>query len=193
MRITRVYTRTGDQGMTRLVGGQKVSKDDVRIHTYGTTDELNSVVGLVRMELCRGAWSGDDRSTLDAQLHQVQNDLFNLGSDLATRTEDRWEGIRLVGAGDVERLEQQIDTMNESIPPLKEFVLPGGGPAPAFLHQARTVCRRAERLTITLAGAEDINPMAIKYLNRLSDWLFVAGRWAARAAGEAEVLWDRTS
>jgi cob(I)alamin adenosyltransferase len=85
-----------------------------------------------------------------------------------------------------------MDAMNEVVPPLEEFILPGGGPASAFLHQARTVCRRAERLTITLAGAEDINPMAVKYLNRLSDWLFVAGRWAARAAGEAEVLWDRT-
>ncbi len=192
MRITKVYTRTGDQGMTRLVGGQQVPKDDVRIHAYGTTDELNAIVGIVRMELGRGAWSGADRDAFDRQLERVQNDLFNLGSDLATRTEDRWEGMRLLNAGDVDRLEAEMDAMNEVVPPLEEFILPGGGPASAFLHQARTVCRRAERLTITLAGAEDINPMAVKYLNRLSDWLFVAGRWAARAAGEAEVLWDRT-
>ena len=192
MRITKVYTRTGDQGMTRLVGGQQVPKDDVRIHAYGTTDELNAIVGLVRMELGRGAWQGADRDAFDAQLQQIQNDLFNLGSDLATRSEDRWEGMRLLNSGDVERLEHEIDAMNESIPPLEEFILHGGGPASSFLHQARTVCRRAERLTITLAGVEDINPLAVKYLNRLSDWAFVAGRWAAKAADEPEVLWDRT-
>ena len=193
MRITKVYTRTGDQGMTRLVGGQQLPKDDVRIEAYGTTDELNATVGLVRMELARGAWGGEACEGLDRQLEQIQNDLFNLGSDLATRAEDRWPGMRLLHGDDVRRLEQEIDGMNESIPPLKEFILPGGGPPSAFMHQARTVCRRAERRTITLAGAEEINPMAVRYLNRLSDWLFVAGRWTAQAAGEAEVLWDRTS
>jgi cob(I)alamin adenosyltransferase len=192
MRITKVYTRTGDQGMTRLVGGQQVPKDDVRIHAYGTTDELNCIVGIVRMELGRGAWTDAGRDDLNRQLEQIQNDLFNLGSDLATRSEDRWEGMRLLNAADVERLENQIDAMNDDLPPLEEFILPGGGPSSAFLHQARTVCRRSERLAITLAGVEDINPQTVKYLNRLSDWLFVAGRWASAQAGESEVLWDRT-
>lgn len=192
MRITKVYTRTGDQGMTRLVGGQQVPKDDVRIDAYGTTDELNAIVGLVRMEIARASWPTAERDQLDGQLERIQNDLFNLGSDLATRSADRWPGMRRLDSGDVERLEAEIDAMNESIPPLEEFILPGGGPPSAFLHQARTVCRRAERRSITLAGAEDIDSLTIKYLNRLSDWLFVAGRWAAKAGGETEVLWDRT-
>lgn len=192
MRITKVYTRTGDQGMTRLVGGQQVPKDDVRIHAYGTTDELNCIVGLVRMELNRSPWTGEDRDQLAEWLEQIQHDLFNLGSDLATRAADRWEGMRLLTPDDVTRLEHEMDRMNEDMPPLKEFILPGGGPVGSFLHQGRTVCRRAERLTITLAGHEDINEQAVKYLNRLSDWLFVAGRWAAKAAGEPEILWDRT-
>lgn len=192
MRITKVYTRTGDTGQTRLVGGQRVSKDDVRIEAYGTSDELNCILGIVRVELERSQAPSDERTQLDDQLHAIQNDLFNLGSDLATRTEDRWEGQRLVSAEDVLRLEQEIDAMNERLAPLKEFILPGGGPVSAFLHQGRTVCRRAERRCITLARGEDINDQAIKYLNRLSDWLFVAGRWVAQAMGEPEVQWDRT-
>ncbi len=192
MRITKVYTRTGDQGMTRLVGGQQVPKDDHRVATYGTTDELNSIVGIVRMELGRGAWQDEQTEALKEQLKRIQNDLFNLGSDLATRAEDRVEGMRHVNGDDVARLEAEIDRMNAELPALEEFILPGGGPASAFLHQARTVCRRSERLTITLAGLEDINDWAIKYLNRLSDWLFVAGRWASKHSGEAEFLWDRT-
>jgi len=192
VRITKVYTRTGDTGQTRLVGGQRVSKDDVRIEAYGTSDELNCILGIVRVELERSQAPSDERTQLDDQLHAIQNDLFNLGSDLATRTEDRWEGQRLVSAEDVLRLEQEIDAMNERLAPLKEFILPGGGPVSAFLHQGRTVCRRAERRCITLARGEDINDQAIKYLNRLSDWLFVAGRWVAQAMGEPEVQWDRT-
>ena len=192
MRITKVYTRTGDRGMTRLVGGQQVPKDDVRIDAYGTSDELNCIVGLVRMELARSPAAEATRARLDGWLEAIQNDLFNLGSDLATRAEDRWEGMRLVADPDVARLEEEIDAMNEVLDPLEEFILPGGGPVSAFLHQARTVCRRAERLTITLAGREEINEATVRYLNRLSDWFFVAGRWVAKALGEAEVLWDRT-
>lgn len=192
MRITKVYTRTGDRGMTRLVGGQQVPKDDLRIETYGTSDELNAIVGIVRAELARSEAPEAARGQLDAWLEAVQNDLFNLGSDLATEAQDRWEGMRLVSDEDVKRLEDEIDAMNEILPPLKEFILPGGGPVSAFLHQARTVCRRAERLTITLAGRDEINECAIRYLNRLSDWLFVAGRWVAQAMGEPEFLWDRT-
>ncbi len=192
MRITKVYTRTGDRGMTRLVGGQQVPKDDLRIETYGTSDELNAIVGLVRAELARSEAPQAGRDQLDAWLEAVQNDLFNLGSDLATEAADRWEGMRLVNDADVKRLEDEIDAMNEILPPLKEFILPGGGPVSAFLHQARTVCRRAERITITLSGRDEINQCTIRYLNRLSDWLFVAGRWVAKAMGEPEFLWDRT-
>jgi cob(I)alamin adenosyltransferase len=192
MRITKVYTRTGDKGQTRLVGGQKVRKDEPRIEGYGTVDELNTVLGLVRMELARSTAEEAARTWLDGRLAEIQNDLFNLGSDLATRAEDRWEGMRLVEPGDVSRLETEIDTMNEILPPLKDFILPGGGPVSAFLHQARTVCRRGERRVITLAADEDINESAVTFLNRLSDWLFVAGRWVARAMGEPEFLWDRT-
>jgi cob(I)alamin adenosyltransferase len=189
MRITKVYTRTGDKGQTRLVGGQKVSKDDARIEAYGTIDELNTILGIVRMEIVR---DGRDVGPLDMQLSAIQNDLFNLGSDLATRSEDRWEGMRLVDGNDVTRLEREIDAMNGPLPALKEFILPGGSAVPAFLHQARTVCRRAERRLQTLAGREDVNPEALVYVNRLSDWLFVAGRAAAAMLGEREVAWDRT-
>ena len=191
MRITKVYTRRGDKGTTRLVGGQEISKDDLRTEGYGTVDELNSVVGIVRVELQRATVAGEQKEQLDGWLSEVQNDLFNLGGDLATRTEDRWEGMRLVNSTDVARLESQIDAMNAVLVPLEEFILPGGGPVAAFLHQARTVCRRGERRVVSLAAREDLNPLAVEYLNRLSDWLFVAGRWAARAAGEPEVHWDR--
>lgn len=192
MRITRVYTKTGDQGTTRLVGGQQVRKDDVRIDAYGDVDELNAVLGIVRLELGRIAAPPDVRDRLDGALHGVQNDLFNLGSDLATRTGDRWAGMRRVHAGDVGRLEGLIDGMNDELPPLEEFILPGGGAVSSFLHLARTVCRRAERRTVTLAAGESINPDAVIYLNRLSDWLFVAGRWICRKTDGAEMLWDRT-
>jgi len=192
MRITKVYTRTGDKGLTRLVGGQKVSKDDARIEAYGTTDELNSILGIVRTELARSTADDTARTWLDARIAEIQHDLFNAGSDLATRAADRWEGQRLVNAGDVKRLEDEIDHMNGILEPLKEFILPGGGPVGAYLHQARTVCRRAERRVITLGGLEEINAEAVIYLNRLSDWLFVAGRWVGKAMGEPEFLWDRT-
>lgn len=192
MRITKVYTRTGDKGLTRLVGGQKVPKDDVRIEAYGTTDELSSVLGIVRVELARSTADADERAWLDARLVEIQHDLFNVGSDLATRAEDRWEGQRLVGDADVKRLEDEIDAMNAILEPLEEFILPGGGPVGAHLHQGRTVCRRAERRVITLSGVEEINPVTVRFLNRLSDWLFVAGRWVGKAMGEPETLWDRS-
>lgn len=192
MRITKVYTRTGDKGTTRLVGGQKVRKDDLRIESYGTVDELNTIVGLVRMELARSDADQEARHWLDDHLAEIQNDLFNLGSDLATKAEDRWEGMRLVTESDVKRLENEIDHMNEILPPLKDFILPGGGPVSAFLHQARTVCRRGERRVIALSADEDINPQAVAFLNRMSDWAFVAGRWVASVMDEPEFLWDRS-
>jgi len=192
MLITRVYTKTGDKGETRLVGGQKVAKDHVRIASYGTTDELNSIIGIVRWHNSTSGARPDAVQRIDEMLHKVQNDLFNVGSDLATLPEDRWPGMVRVNEVDVERLEGWIDTLNADVGPLKEFILPGGGPVGSFLHQARTVCRRGEREVVALLRAEpETDAMPMKYLNRLSDYLFVLGRWAAKQLGEPEFLWDR--
>jgi cob(I)alamin adenosyltransferase len=192
MRITRVYTRTGDKGMTRLVGGQQVPKDHPRIAAYGTLDELNAIVGIIRVFNTRSGAAPEAISRIDSMLHTIQNDLFNVGSDLATRPEDRWEGMYRVGDTDVTRLEGWIDVLNDDVGPLKEFILPGGGPVGAFFHQARTVCRRAERELVHLLREEpEVGEGAMRYVNRLSDYLFVAGRWAAKALGEPEFLWER--
>ena len=192
MRITRVYTRTGDQGQTRLVGGQQVRKDAPRIEAYGTVDELNAVLGLARTFTANANASDAARDRIDQMLKRIQNDLFNVGSDLATRPADRWPGMYRVGEDDVSRLETWIDSLNGDLEPLKEFILPGGGPVGAFLHQARTVCRRAERITVSLAEAEpETGYGCVRYLNRLSDFLFVLGRWAAREANEAEYFWEK--
>ncbi len=190
MRITRVYTRTGDRGTTRLVGGREVDKDDVRIEAYGTVDELNAVVGLVR------TWNARSEAAcsqvLEDMLDAIQHDLFEVGSDLATRPADRWEGMHRVGQTETARLEEWIDRLNADVGPLKEFILPGGGPVGAFFHQARTVCRRAERRVVTLLREEpEVGRGPLTYLNRLSDFLFVAGRWAARSLGEPEIPWRR--
>ena len=190
VRLTKIYTRTGDGGTTRLVGGQEVAKDSLRIASYGTVDELNACVGLVRVELARSdAVPGPAKETLAEWLEGVQQALFNLGSDLATRLEDRWEGQPLATQSDVDALETLIDTMNEELEPLKSFVLPGGGPVCATLHLARTVCRRAERHVVTLASEEPVGEQVVPYLNRLSDALFVASRWVAHRADQDETLW----
>jgi len=192
MRITRVYTRTGDKGTTRLVGGQEVPKDHVRIAAYGTTDELNAILGIVRYHNRVSGAAPEAVARIDAMLHKIQNDLFNVGSDLATRPEDRWEGMYRVGDADVKQLEDWIDALNEDVGPLREFILPGGGPVGAFLHQARTVCRRAERELVALLREEPgTGDGPMRYVNRLSDYLFVAGRWAAKQLGEPEFLWER--
>lgn len=192
MRITSVTTKVGDRGTTRLVGGAEVAKDDVRIEAYGTVDELNAVLGLARVALAGSAAPASARARLDAVLEALQHDLFDVGADLATRPADRWAGMRLVGDDDIARLEAWTTELNADLPPLKEFVLPGGGPVGASLHQARTVCRRAERRVVTLIRAEpDTGTAGMVFLNRLSDLLFVAGRWAAAALGEPEVLWRR--
>jgi cob(I)alamin adenosyltransferase len=192
MRITKVYTRTGDQGSTQLVGGSVARKDDPRIEAYGTVDELNAVLGVVRSSL--GALPEAGRARLDEVLARIQDDLFNVGTDLATPAEARWEGMHRVGDDEVGWLETTLDGLNEALPPLQEFVLPGGGLAGAVLHQARTVCRRAERRTLPVC---DVDPQlitgALRYLNRLSDLLFVAGRWAAHEAGVPEVTWRNPS
>lgn len=191
MRITRVYTRTGDAGMTGLVGGERVSKDDLRIEAYGTVDELNTIIGLARTFAAQAAVR-EPASRLDDMLKVVQNDLFNVGADLATPADARWEGMYRVGDDEVTRLEGWCDTLNEDLGPLLEFVLPGGGPVGAFLHQARTVCRRAERLVVSLHHAQpDVDSGCLRYLNRLSDWLFVAARWAAKTQGVPEFTWEK--
>ncbi len=191
MRITKVYTRAGDRGRTRLVGGPEVGKDDPRIESYGTVDELNAIVGLVRIALRGSATSEDARAKIDGQLDEIQHELFDVGSDLATRPGDRWATMVRLGEPSIQRLEDEMDALNLDLPPLEEFVLPGGGPAGAFLHQARTVCRRAEREIVRLIRVEpDADQDAVlRYVNRLSDWFFVAGRWAALQAGEPETLW----
>ena len=193
MRITKVYTKIGDGGTTRLVGGREVSKGEARIEAYGTVDELNAIVGLARTFSDRSGGKSVVVERIDSLLAHVQNDLFNLGADLATLPGDRWEGMRLVTTKDVERLEQWIDTLNEDLAPLTEFILPGGGPVGAFLHQARTVCRRGERMLVHLGDAEaGTITITLPYLNRLSDFFFVLGRWAAAQLGEPEFLWDRS-
>ena len=193
MRITRVYTRTGDQGLTRLVGGEQVRKDHVRIEGYGTVDELNAILGLIRTFNQRSGADAAAVARLDEMLARVQNDLFDVGADLATPPDARWEGMRRVGDPEVTRLEGWIDVLNDDLPPLREFILPGGGPVGAFFHQGRTVCRRAERAVLRRMDAEPgTGDGVMRYLNRLSDWLFVAGRWAAKALGEPEYLWQRS-
>jgi cob(I)alamin adenosyltransferase len=192
MRITKVYTKTGDKGSTRLVGGREVSKGERRIEAYGTVDELNAIVGLARTFNRASTACEDVVMQIEQMLETVQNDLFCVGADLATLPEDRWEGMDRIGTSDITKLEGWIDTLNEELPPLKDFILPGGGPVGAFLHQARTVCRRAERELVRLGDAEPetLDP-ALPYLNRLSDYFFVLGRWAARGLNEPEYIWKR--
>ena len=191
VRLTKIYTRTGDGGRTRLVGGQQVDKTDGRIEAYGTVDELNAVFGGIRAELAaEPRIPADAAARLDRFLLKTQQTLFNLGSDLATRLEDRWEGQPLVQASDVTDLERLIDAENSSLEDLKSFVLPGGSRLNAALHLGRTVCRRAERRVLSLAAQEPIGDQVVPYLNRLSDALFVLSRRASQLAGVGEVLWD---
>jgi len=192
MRITKVYTKKGDKGGTQLVGGRAVSKGEARIEAYGTVDELNAIVGLCRT--FNGSSNAEKTAIkrIDLMLKRVQNDLFNLGADLATLPADRWEGMVLVTEADIKRLESWIDQLNDDLPPLAEFILPGGGPVGAFLHQARTVCRRAERCLVRMDDdTGEATSQTLPYLNRLSDFFFVLGRWAAKALDEVEFLWER--
>lgn len=193
VRLNRIYTRTGDKGMTRLVGAQEVPKDSLRIEAYGTVDELNTIIGLARTFLEQSPAPDEVKAVLSGWLKPLQHNLFNLGADLATRMEDRWATMPLIDQGDIDALEQVMDHLNEDLPDLTSFVLPGGGPVNAFLHQARTVCRRAERITITLSREEPLGDFVVPYLNRLSDALFVWSRWVARKLGESEWLWEPKS
>ncbi|QDG52439.1 cob(I)yrinic acid a,c-diamide adenosyltransferase [Persicimonas caeni] len=189
--INRVYTRKGDSGQTSLVGGQRVPKTAARIDSYGTVDELNAIIGMCRQTLIDEHGDNDAFDELAHTLLRVQHELFNLGSILATLPEDIGEKMPRVDETDVAALEASIDKMNEELPELRSFVLPGGSRLNAELHLGRTVCRRAERKTVALAETEEVDPNAIAYLNRLSDALFVWSRWAAvKGSGADEVLWD---
>ena len=179
--LTRIYTRGGDQGQTSLGDGSRVAKHALRVEAYGTVDEANATLGLVRLHS-----SGEP----DAMLARVQNELFDLGADLCRPGDDLDNPKRLrVTDGQVERLEREIDAMNAALRPLDSFILPGGTPGAAYLHLARTVTRRAERLVCALAATESVNPEAVKYLNRLSDHLFVMSR-RLNDNGAGDVLWQ---
>jgi len=187
MRIDRVYTRGGDQGETSLIGGERVSKASLRLDCYGTVDETNATLGLV-IEALAASPAGPHLVPI---LRRVQNELFNLGAELAAPDPDTRAKLPRIEQRHIDGLERDIDAVNDDLPPLKSFVLPGGGWPSAYLHLARTVCRRAERLVVALAAAEDIGgPLSVRYLNRLSDALFVWGRWCVLKDGRDEPLWD---
>ncbi|HLK61837.1 MAG TPA: cob(I)yrinic acid a,c-diamide adenosyltransferase [Bryobacteraceae bacterium] len=188
--INRVYTRQGDQGETGLAGGQRVPKDSARIVAYGTVDELNSFLGVARASVTEAASQTPPLAVLAGILLRVQHELFNLGSILATLPEDVHPKQARVTDIEVSRLEREMDLMNEDLPALRSFVLPGGSRLNAELHICRTVCRRAERDCVTLSRSEEIPPEAVRYLNRLSDALFVWSRWASHVAGVPETLWE---
>ena len=181
--LSKIYTKTGDTGETALGNGARVAKHSLRVSAYGTCDETNATVGLARQHATAG---------MDVMLARVSNDLFDLGADLCTPDRQLDETLSYTPLRMVEpqtlRLEREIDAMNTKLQPLRSFILPGGSALAAQLHLCRTVCRRAERLVVELAAMEDVNPEAVKYLNRLSDWFFVAGR-IANDDGKADVLW----
>lgn len=174
-RLSKIYTRTGDKGTTGLGDGSRVDKDNLRVETFGTVDELNSLIGLL---LC-----ADMQADIRDSLTRTQHELFDLGGELCM------PGYKLIPESCVEQLEADLDSFNEELPPLKDFILPGGSESAARCHHARAVCRRAERLLVSLSKVEDISEITLRYLNRLSDLLFVLARVLARADGGKEVLW----
>jgi cob(I)alamin adenosyltransferase len=183
MAINRVYTKRGDSGQTSLAGGQRIAKNNLRIEAYGTVDELNSFLGLARE-------SARELTELHRILGRVQHELFNLGSILATLPADVHPHQARITAAETAQLEREIDEMNEDLPALRSFVLPGGSRLNAELHICRTVCRRAERVCVALGAGEDVDDEVLRYLNRLSDALFVWSRWASHRTGVAETLWE---
>ncbi|MFC5412688.1 cob(I)yrinic acid a,c-diamide adenosyltransferase [Larkinella bovis] len=179
----KIYTKTGDKGQTSLIGGRRVSKAHQRIDAYGTVDELNVLIGLVRDQPVNEHWK--------ALLKEIQDRLFTIGAELATDPEKTVnQPLPAIRDSDVTLLEQAMDTMDAKLPPLRAFVLPGGHPSVSFCHLARTVCRRAERLVIALNDEEPVDPLVIQYLNRLSDYLFVLSRSMAQELGAEEVVWQ---
>lgn len=179
----KIYTKTGDDGTTGLFGGERVTKDAVRIDAYGTVDELNGVIGIVR--------SNSNDKKLDSYLHEIQNDLFKLGADLATPMNVTNDHIVRIHSKDSAKLEKWIDELDAELPALTNFILPGGHHSAAYLHLARNVCRRAERLTVSLSRKEPVGSEVLVYLNRLSDFLFVLARWVNLRQGIAEIKWEK--
>ncbi len=175
-RLSKIYTRTGDDGTTGLGDGSRTQKDSLRVEAYGTVDELNSTIGLLIASL--------EQETIRSVLLDVQHDLFDLGGELCV------PGMEMIADRHIDRLETELDQLNADLPPLKDFILPGGSVAAAQAHLGRTICRRAERRVISLARHEPVNDPVIRYLNRLSDLLFVIARTVARASGAGEVLWN---
>ena len=182
--LNRIYTRAGDQGQTHLAGGQRVSKDSPRIACYGTVDELNAFVGMATIS------ASESVPELAPILRRVQHELFNLGSILATQPQDVHPKQARITSAEILQLEQEIDRMNADLAPLRSFVLPGGSRLNTELHACRTICRRAERIAVSLAREEEIPPEIVQYLNRLSDAFFVWSRWANHIAGIPEALWE---
>jgi len=191
VRISKVYTKTGDAGKTRLAGGQEVWKDSLRVEAYGTVDELNSVIGLARVYNTDLPDEVRTKSKLEVNLQWIQNKLFDLGGILATAPGETFKNMPVVTSDHVIQLEKLIDACQEELEPLKDFILPGGGKVSGFLHQGRTICRRAERLCVSLSKKEALPNDLVKFLNRLSDALFVLARWVAKNQGESEYLWKR--
>ncbi len=191
VRINRVYTRAGDDGKTALIGGTRVSKDHPRVEAYGCLDELNAMTGV-----CRAAVAADrkisakERRVLDTTLRDIQNRLFDVGSVLAAPDGKSWKGMPLPEPIEIVTLEKSMDAMNRILPPLSSFVLPGGNMANACLHQCRTSCRRAERRVVTLLHQEKVPGEVVHYLNRLSDWFFVAARYVSALTKSPETLWE---
>jgi len=192
IRLTKIYTRGGDQGLTGLVGGKRVPKESARLEAYGTVDELNAIVGIVRTHLS-DFWTGlgNEYQWYSEMLRRIQNELFDVGSELASPPEVDHPEMHHMSSEEVSVLENEIDRLNEELEPLKSFCLPGGGFLNAYLHLARTVCRRAERASWRVAREEALNEQLLIYLNRLSDHLFVQSRWIAKRLNEPEYLWDR--
>ncbi len=186
VRITHVYTRTGDKGSTHLAGGQQLAKSALRIEAYGSVDELNAFIGWA----IEGIADQDNLTGLCLRMQRIQQELFDLGAQLAVLPQDRRPDTPMIHQQMIDRLEQEIDEMNTSLPALTSFVLPGGGEIATRLHIARTVCRRAERAVVRLSETEPLEGIEIAYLNRLSDWLFVAARYTAHQLGKDEILWQ---
>lgn len=183
--MKKIYTRTGDDGTTALFGGHRVAKTHPRIDAYGTVDETNAHLGVIQALLRES----DEMKPVTDILHRIQNELFVLGADLATEDSSK-TAVPRIEAGRTEQLEEDIDRLSEDVPPLEHFVLPGGSQAAAVLHLARTTCRRAERLTVAAADLEPVNDEAVRYLNRLSDLLFVMARWVTHTGGGEEIEWS---
>ncbi len=182
-RLTNIVTRTGDDGTTGLVGGERVSKDSPRVWAYGTVDELNSAIGVIR--------SVNTDPELEARLRQIQNDLFNLGGELATPANKLQKGVPRIEERHVVDLEKLVEELTKELGPLQEFILPGGSPAAAQLQVARTICRRAERFCVRLGKEEKVGEFVTPYLNRLSDALFTLARWCNKKSGVKETYWKK--